>query len=452
MTTISKLLVPSALLAFVLAGCHSNPSQTSQSSSDDPAAVNLANASNTTTGSENPPPPPPDESGSAQPAAPPAGDQDQGGEPEQAPSDQSAGYDDTSYDVAPEPPPPIPDYDQPPCPGDDYLWTPGYWAYAPAGYYWVPGAWVMAPYAGSLWTPGYWGWYSGRYHWYHGYWGPHIGFYGGVNYGFGYDGNGYEGGYWRDRSFYYNTSVTRVNVTVVRNVYNYRVTNNYNTQRISYNGGNGGLNYRPTPQQVAARNDHHLAPLPAQRSFAQAAMQNRAQFASENRGHPQTLADNRPVNDGRTAPAPRAEDYHPAPSPAPTARPTPNRGPEARPAPGNRAPVAAPRPAPAPGIRPQPGRPAPESRPAPRPESRPTTQPRPESRPTPQPTAPRPSASHPEARPQPESRPESRPAPQPQKPESRPESKPAPQSRPASRPAPKQPPHPQSKPEEKRPQ
>src|SRR5258708_39419875 len=28
-----------------------------------------------------------------------------------------------------EPPPPLPDYEQPPCPEPAYLWTPGYWGY-----------------------------------------------------------------------------------------------------------------------------------------------------------------------------------------------------------------------------------------------------------------------------------------------------------------------------------
>lgn len=44
-------------------------------------------------------------------------------------------------------PPELPVYEQPLCPGDGYLWTPGYWAYAvdDDGYYWVPGTWVMAP-------------------------------------------------------------------------------------------------------------------------------------------------------------------------------------------------------------------------------------------------------------------------------------------------------------------
>lgn len=36
-------------------------------------------------------------------------------------------------------PPPLPVYEQPECPTDGYLWTPGYWAYDDDnGYYWVP--------------------------------------------------------------------------------------------------------------------------------------------------------------------------------------------------------------------------------------------------------------------------------------------------------------------------
>ena len=57
-------------------------------------------------------------------------------------------------------PPELPVYQQPLCPDNGYLWTPGYWAYADDdyGYYWVPGTWVMAPEPGLLWTPAYWGW------------------------------------------------------------------------------------------------------------------------------------------------------------------------------------------------------------------------------------------------------------------------------------------------------
>jgi len=50
-------------------------------------------------------------------------------------------------------PPELPVYEQPPVPGDGYIWTPGYWAYGDNDYYWVPGTWVMAPERGLLWTP-----------------------------------------------------------------------------------------------------------------------------------------------------------------------------------------------------------------------------------------------------------------------------------------------------------
>src|ERR1017187_7758669 len=101
-------------------------------------------------------------------------------------------------------PPVLPVYEQPPCPQEGFMWTPGYWAYGDDGYYWVPGTWVRAPFVGALWTPGYWGWGNGVYAWNAGYWGPRIGFYGGVNYGFGYTGIGYYGGYWNGGVFSYN--------------------------------------------------------------------------------------------------------------------------------------------------------------------------------------------------------------------------------------------------------
>jgi hypothetical protein len=82
-------------------------------------------------------------------------------------------------------PPPLVVYDQPAVPGPNYIWTPGYWSWGPDGYFWVPGTWVLAPTPGLLWTPGYWGWSGAAYSWYPGYWATRVGFYGGVNYGFG---------------------------------------------------------------------------------------------------------------------------------------------------------------------------------------------------------------------------------------------------------------------------
>src|ERR1700690_4401342 len=145
-------------------------------------------------------------------------------------------------------PPALPVYAQPICPGPGYLWTPGYWAWSDDdGYYWVPGTWVIAP-VGLLWTPGYWGFERGFYGWHAGYWGPHVGFYGGINYGFGYGGVGFGGGEWRGGAFFYNRAVMNVNVTRVTNVYERNVVVR-NNSRVSYNGGSGGINARPTREE-----------------------------------------------------------------------------------------------------------------------------------------------------------------------------------------------------------
>src|ERR1700760_1170525 len=150
-------------------------------------------------------------------------------------------------------PPALPVYEQPPCPAVGYIWTPGYWGYDDGDYYWVPGTWVLAPSPGLLWTPGYWGWSGGAYLWHVGYWGPHVGFYGGVNYGFGYGGVGFEGGYWRGGAFFYNHSVANFGGVHVTNVYNHTVVNVNN--HVAFNGGPGGLGARPTPHELSAEHE-----------------------------------------------------------------------------------------------------------------------------------------------------------------------------------------------------
>jgi hypothetical protein len=192
-------------------------------------------------------------------------------------------------------PPPLPVYEQPICPDDGYIWTPGYWAYDSdiADYYWVPGTWVMAPEVGFLWTPAYWGWGGDRFVFYDGYWGPLVGFYGGINYGFGYFGVGFEGGRWDNGHFFYNQAVSNVNVTVIHNVYNNRVEER-SENRVSYNGGEGGLSARPTPQQEAAARERHLPPVAAQKQHMQEARSNPQQRASVNRGKPEIAATPKP--------------------------------------------------------------------------------------------------------------------------------------------------------------
>lgn len=190
-------------------------------------------------------------------------------------------------------PPALPVYVQPMCPGAGYIWTPGYWAYGDDGYYWVPGTWVLAPEPGFLWTPGYWGWGGGVYLWHRGYWGPHVGFYGGINYGFGYTGVGFVGGEWRGREFFYNRSVNNVNVTVIHNTFNRTVVVN-NVTRVSYNGGHGGIDARPTRQEESYEHERHIDPTSEQDHHRDEASHDRAQFASVNHGRPDIAATPRP--------------------------------------------------------------------------------------------------------------------------------------------------------------
>jgi hypothetical protein len=189
-------------------------------------------------------------------------------------------------------PPELPVYDQPVCPGDGYIWTPGYWAWD-GEYYWVPGTWVLAPEAGFLWTPGYWGWGGSGFLFYDGYWGPTVGFYGGINYGFGYFGHGYEGGRWENGHFFYNTAVNHVNSDIIHNVYNTRVDER-SVSHISFNGGNGGINERATPQEEAAAHDRHIPPVAAQTQHAYSARNNPQQRVSANHGTPPVVATARP--------------------------------------------------------------------------------------------------------------------------------------------------------------
>src|SRR5277367_4320805 len=211
-------------------------------------------------------------------------------------------------------PPALPVYEQPPLPAQGYIWTPGYWAYSQGDYYWVPGTWVMAPQVGFLWTPGYWGWGNGGYAFNEGYWGPQIGFYGGINYGYGYTGDGYQGGRWDNGHFFYNRSVSNVNITNIHNVYNTTVIVN-NESHVSFNGGKGGLSARPTSEEEAAARDRHVPPVAVQTQHAQAARANPQQRASANMGKPGVAATPKPgdFNDRGAVPAKEAgAPYAPA--------------------------------------------------------------------------------------------------------------------------------------------
>jgi hypothetical protein len=342
-------------------------------------------------------------------------------------------------------PPVLPVYAQPPCPQPGYLWEPGYWAWGPDGYYWVPGVWVEPPQPGLFWTPGYWAFENGDYMWNEGYWGPQVGFYGGVDYGFGYPGQGFYGGMWQGNVFRYNVVVWHVGGGF-HDTYRAPVTWHapWHT-RASFNGGRG-IPARPTPQEERAMHEHHYQPTPQQMQHRQMAARQPEYQYKTNHGHPQHAAmtrvsaaparnQQRPAQNGRhnahpasrpgtthqpaareehaapgarraTPERPRAESRpksqaHPAPKPEKVHPARPESRPETHPRPQSET-----RPESRPETHPMP---KPETRSAPRPESRPETRParKPETRPAPRPES-RPK-SHPAARPESHPRPESRP-------------------------------------------
>ena len=324
-------------------------------------------------------------------------------------------------------PPVLPVYEQPPCPEPGWLWTPGYWAYGDDGYYWVPGAWVPAPYEGALWTPPYWGWSSGLYIFHPGYWGPHVGFYGGVNYGFGYMGIGFVGGEWRDHEFAYNTAVVRVNTTIIHNTYvNETIVNNHtiiNNNHVAYSGGPGGIRHDPSPEERTAMREQHVAATPVQQQHIQAARSDRSFYAKNNGGHPQTLAAARPI-------AYASHGSQGAPNQGGAARPQFQNSPN-----NNRGAYNNPsRPQPQPQNRQQPQA---QSRQPQYQQQRPQPQYQ-QQRPQPQYQQQRPQPQYQQQRPQPQYQPQQRPQPQYQP---RNEPRPAPQPREESRPQHDEKPH-----------
>ena len=316
-------------------------------------------------------------------------------------------------------PPPMPVYVQPPLPAPDYIWVPGHWAWSDYvdDYYWVPGYWELPPQPGLLWTPAWWGWENGAFGYHEGYWGHEVGWYGGIDYGYGYHGHGWEGGYWQNGHIAYNGAIINVTNVHITNVYYHPPSVRENGPRVSYNGGAGGIAARPSPEEIRATQAPHIAPTPAQRQRVQQAASNPHAAASQmtTGWHPPAVhrvdASGAPIpraaalaKGGATAGAPA--NYHPTGAPAnnhpagapvhmgePAVAPArvappaggarqavPAHGPSApnayHPAPPPAAPA---RPVPAPRAAPQP---APAAHPAPAPHAAP---------PPPRPAAPKPS-------------------------------------------------------------
>ncbi|MFZ0773467.1 MAG: YXWGXW repeat-containing protein [Candidatus Sulfotelmatobacter sp.] len=198
---------------------------------------------------------------------------------------------------ASQPPPGLPDYDQPKDPGGNAVWTPGSWYYdsVQSDYYWVPGEWVTPPNF-EVWTPPYWGYDGTRYQWHAGYWSTSVGFYGGIDYGFGYSGTGY------DRS------------------------RNKSRNPVSYNGGPRGVRQQTPPLVLAANRDRTHA-LDAQRKLALDMKKDPHQYFKVTHGHPLTVAvakpdSSPPPSASSTPPHPVHPSSPPGPGSTPPAHPT----------------------------------------------------------------------------------------------------------------------------------
>jgi hypothetical protein len=102
--------------------------------------------------------------------------------------------------------------------------------------------------------------------------------------------------------FAYNTAVTNIDRTVIRNTYiDRRVVDTRTVGRASYNGP-GGVTVRPRPAEYAGTDDRHVAPTPAQVQHAQYAAQDRNMYSTVNRNRPATTAVARPIDDAHAIP------------------------------------------------------------------------------------------------------------------------------------------------------
>ncbi len=190
------------------------------------------------------------------------------------------------------PPPPLPSYEQPAIPAQGDLWVPGFWAWRKSvpDYFWVPGTWVQPPQPGLLWTPPYWSRVDGGYAFHAGYWADEVGFYGGIDYGYGYTGDGYQGGRWENGVFSYNRAVNNLGSLGTANVYDQTVTADNNAVRISFNGGRRGVEARPTRHQEALASAQHVGATAEQQKHFELAAMDRSLYSKLNNSEPGVAA------------------------------------------------------------------------------------------------------------------------------------------------------------------
>ena len=162
----------------------------------------------------------------------------------------------------------------------------------------------------------------------------HVGFYGGVDYGFGYVGDGYEGGRWDNGRFfvqprrhqhqhtYASRSTAPSNGSGVNN-------RQRRTRTVSFNGGPDGTTVKPTREEMQAERAKHVAPTRVQLENARSASHDQDFFFSNNKGKPRVAATEKPGQFTGSAVVPAKGAEGAAPGGAnleKPGQPTPNAG------------------------------------------------------------------------------------------------------------------------------
>ncbi len=189
-------------------------------------------------------------------------------------------------------PPPLPSYEQPVIPADGYLWVPGFWAWRKSvpDYFWVPGTWVRPPQPGLLWTPPYWSRAGDAYAFHAGYWAANVGFYGGVAYGFGYTGDGYQGGRWSDGTLYYNRGCNNLGLVNIAHVYGSTSAGDDSPSCVGDYEGRGAVAGRPSRSAQGLVGTRHFEATAQQRRHFELAAMDRSLFSKLNNGAPAVAA------------------------------------------------------------------------------------------------------------------------------------------------------------------
>jgi WXXGXW repeat (2 copies) len=189
-------------------------------------------------------------------------------------------------------PPPLPIYQQPAIPTEGYLWVPGYWAWRKSvpDYFWVPGTWVRPPQSGLLWTPPYWSRVDGGYAFHAGYWAIEVGFYGGIDYGFGYTGRGYQGGRWEHGTFTYNRATNNLGSIKISGVYDQAVDADSAASRLSFNGSRLGTTTQPSRHHETLAGERHVEATSEQQKHLELAGMDRSLYSKLNNDKPGVAA------------------------------------------------------------------------------------------------------------------------------------------------------------------